>query len=221
MAQCGKQFLLFPFQLPLIRVFLIDKVKTALAGGDPDLSNRVFGEEREGLTAARFALARMEAGEEAQYKGWVMAVLAWALFANGLDEEAKRVRASMIEVFPPEQRSGALRAQESLAKAIALKQGESGRKALADLEASLAALETEVSKRRTWSFASDSQQFFALAVGQGLCRTSLDTSGQQTFGNLRITHGALHDTRRKSLVILVGRNLEGTGNHTIAAADTD
>ena len=69
----------------------------------------------------------------------------------------------------------------------------------------------------------DLDQVGAFAVDQGLHRAGAHAARHRQLarGDLRVAQGALHDPGGQGLVVLEGRNLEGAGNHAVAAAHAD
>ena len=131
----------------------------------------IFGREAEGLALARAAVER--SGAEVDPR--ILDTLAFALLANGLDDDALRASTDAVE------RAGGLlmreedaqRAQEleailvdnekraeRLKAEVADARGEGGARALAALEAEVAALEQEIGERRTWHFADSEDQWW-------------------------------------------------------------
>jgi tRNA A-37 threonylcarbamoyl transferase component Bud32 len=118
---------------------------------DPDRLER--GEERRGLVLARRALELAQAPAE---RTRAQVTLAWALFANGRQDEALAVMEQAHELAPEGERPGI---DAQLKQLIADVEGNfrpEGRareaERLAVLEQELAALETELSRHPQWAF---------------------------------------------------------------------
>jgi len=126
---------------------------------DPDITKRIFGQEREALAAARAALSRIESGDGSLEKPMLLDTLAWALFENGFDEEARQASASAVEAVPEEQKQAYAGSLETLKEAITAASSPAGLASLSDLEKERAALLAELAERRTWRFESESQRF--------------------------------------------------------------
>jgi formylglycine-generating enzyme required for sulfatase activity len=120
---------------------------------DPDRSE--FGREAEGLALARRALERVppEAPEAPEEWAAVADTLAWACFANGLDDEALSTAQAAVESLLPEGRTGAEARLARLEEAIEAERAPGGSPALVELEPRIADLEREVSARSVWRFA--------------------------------------------------------------------
>ncbi|MBK9387892.1 MAG: SUMF1/EgtB/PvdO family nonheme iron enzyme [Planctomycetes bacterium] len=111
----------------------------------PTLRDRtVWGEEALALAAARAAVAKTEsAAERASY----LDTLAWALLANGQDEDAREKSAEALAAAPEEEQQTYTAHARAIAAAI-----ESSSAQLRDVEARHAELESLVRERRTWTF---------------------------------------------------------------------
>ncbi len=115
----------------------------------------VHGNEAEGLALARlgFSLAasdldRAEVGD----------TLAWALFANGLDDEALDRSHAALEDAPSRRRAEFEGYLGKLERAIAEREEGAIERELAALEPELRALEAQVNAARKWRFASPEDQ---------------------------------------------------------------
>jgi len=106
-----------------------------------------FGREAEGLALARLAIELVEDDEQAATAG---STLAWALHANGLDEEALSEGAAALEAAPPERRPELERDLADLRAAVETARGGS---ALSTLEAEVAGIEAELSALPVFRFA--------------------------------------------------------------------
>ena len=108
-----------------------------------------FGEEAEALVAARAAAAKA-AGQPNEYR--LLDTVAWAALQNGLDDEAKQCAAAAAAKAPAAQREAYATRQRNVEAAIS----EAAARLL-QAEQALASLDTKVSVRRTWTFASDAE----------------------------------------------------------------
>ena len=124
-----------------------------------DVSNRLFGEEREALAAARAALSLFESGDRSVQQPWLMVTLAWALFANGLHAEAKQAIEMAVAAAPAEVKLKYLAYQEQLEETVAAWEDDGAEQQIETLEAELAALESEVAQSDTWHFSEEQQRF--------------------------------------------------------------
>ena len=121
-----------------------------------DPEREVFGREAEALAMVLAAFARVtDAGQRAT----VGDTLAWALFANGLDDEAEAVSEEAVATVEASRRMEFEGYLARLQQAIAAASGESGRVALDELVVEVGALELEVRERRDWEFEDDADQF--------------------------------------------------------------
>ena len=80
--------------------------------------------------------------------------LAWALFANGLDDEAKQVSQAALDAAPPAERKEYEGYLQKLEAAIT-----AAPQMLADAENELARLEGVVRERQTYEFANEADRF--------------------------------------------------------------
>ncbi|MFY9342885.1 MAG: SUMF1/EgtB/PvdO family nonheme iron enzyme [Planctomycetota bacterium] len=108
---------------------------------------KVYGEEAFALTCARAAVAEADTAE-------LLDTLAWALFANGQDADAKATSARAVSKAPPDKQQEYLGHQRELDSAIG-----KATETLAAAESELAALQAVVSERRTFRFELESQAF--------------------------------------------------------------
>jgi len=114
-----------------------------------DPARTEFGREAEGLALARLAIEKVEDDESAARAG---DTLAWALFANGLDDEALRESATAVEAAPADHRSSSEDQAAELRKAVeAARSGST----LAAVESELAAVEAELSSVERIRFAHE------------------------------------------------------------------
>ncbi len=114
---------------------------------DPERTE--FGREAEGLALARRAMELAGDGERAA----IADTLAWACFANGLDDEARATSRTAAASLPPAERADGEARHARLEGAIEGARSASGSEALAELERAIGELEGEVSKRAAWRFA--------------------------------------------------------------------
>jgi formylglycine-generating enzyme required for sulfatase activity/tetratricopeptide (TPR) repeat protein len=112
---------------------------------------KVYGEEALGLASARASVAKA-AGSATESAP--LDTLAWALFANGQDVEAKATSAQALAKAPPDLKQTYRDYQRDLETAIS-KAAET----LATGEKDLADLTTEVNRQRTFRFELESQRF--------------------------------------------------------------
>jgi formylglycine-generating enzyme required for sulfatase activity len=126
-----------------------------------DLAGRdrmVFGREAEGLALARLAVMRSLTDDKLRHA--VQDTLAWALFANGLDQHAVDASQLALQSAPPSEKEEYREYLEHLERSIASVKGEAGRAVTAQLQSKVASLETKVSERRTFTFASDEDRWW-------------------------------------------------------------
>ncbi|MEQ1893785.1 MAG: SUMF1/EgtB/PvdO family nonheme iron enzyme, partial [Planctomycetota bacterium] len=114
-----------------------------------DPARTEFGREAEGLALARLAIEKVEDDESAARAG---ETLAWALFANGLDEEALKESAAALEAAPAEQRNEHEGQAAKLSKAVGATRSGS---MLSTAELELTALQTEISAVEDYHFADE------------------------------------------------------------------
>ncbi len=126
---------------------------------DPDASKRQFGDEPLALAAARAAVAKIEAGDKTSELASTLDTLAWALFANGLDVEAKAAEARALENAPEDKKKDYERYRANLETVIAAATGPDAEKALADAEAEVTRIQVAVDTRRTWRFEKEEDRF--------------------------------------------------------------
>lgn len=114
----------------------------------------LFGEEALGLSCARAALTKVEAGDAGEPLPIALDTLAWALFANGQDAAALACSQRRVDGTLPAERATAIDLDRALRQAIA--------RADADLAAAaqtMAAIESRMAHRRRYDFADESDQF--------------------------------------------------------------
>lgn len=151
----------------------------------PDSAPRLWGEEVQALTLARLAWDK-SAALPASVRASFGDTLAWAWFANGKDAEAvaqSEVTLSLSADDGDGEHAGSLaRLKESVRNAA----GAAGEKALAELRASVAALDAELTARRTYRFADQSQQFLHDTLNDLLAKLrSLDDKQRQAVAERR------------------------------------
>lgn len=124
---------------------------------------RIWGEEDYGLAAARAAVRKVEQGDTTLSLCTAYEWLAWAAYANGLDDAAVAAADMAIEAVSEEglHKDEHRSMRMALATAIA-----SAATAQAEAEEELSALAAEVTERRKWSFAAtdESLQFLHAAL---------------------------------------------------------
>ncbi len=97
--------------------------------------------------------------------------LAWAYFANGKDSEALAQSRATLALAPSENKLELLRDDLLLRRKVAAGQSEDAAEDLEDLRASLATLEADIDRRRTYRrFPDESQRFLHDALTQLLLR---------------------------------------------------
>jgi formylglycine-generating enzyme required for sulfatase activity len=108
-----------------------------------DPARTEFGREAEGLALARLALERSTSGDQQIF---VLDTLAWALFANGLDQEAlaESRRAAESVKDPPDMQQAFEEYLIRLAQAVEFTRGPSAGEPLAAARTGLAGLQHEV-----------------------------------------------------------------------------
>jgi serine/threonine protein kinase/formylglycine-generating enzyme required for sulfatase activity len=109
---------------------------------------KVYGEEALGLGCARAAVAKASDAQRHE----LLDTLAWALVANGQDEEARQRSAAALAAAPAKEKTTYEGYQRDVGNAIANAQD-----ALAAAEREHAALRAELDARRTWTFAADDE----------------------------------------------------------------
>ena len=124
-----------------------------------DPKRSVFGREEEGLALARRAVE--VAGSEPSAE--LLDTLAWALFWNGLEEEAKKASAKALAVASAWRYYKFRGMRDLLDERIAQVSGEEWpeetRRELGLLKGKIAALEEESRARFTWRFDADETAF--------------------------------------------------------------
>ncbi|MFO1032388.1 MAG: SUMF1/EgtB/PvdO family nonheme iron enzyme [Planctomycetota bacterium] len=110
---------------------------------------RPTGEGALALVLAEFLLAKVR-GTDAESN--VLDTVAWAQFANGLDDAARASAAAAVAKATDEERAGFSKSQQALEEAIAAAPAR-----LAEAEQALLDLEAKVSERRTWTFGTDEE----------------------------------------------------------------
>ncbi|MBK8978767.1 MAG: SUMF1/EgtB/PvdO family nonheme iron enzyme [Planctomycetes bacterium] len=122
-----------------------------------DPHRTVFGREAEGLALARRAVALSPA------RGGLLAMttetLAWALFANGLDDDAIAESAAALAAANDVQRPTLEVRIRELRAAVEAASGPDGEARVEQLAAEVAALRVEVERRRVWQFADPADRF--------------------------------------------------------------
>jgi formylglycine-generating enzyme required for sulfatase activity len=116
---------------------------------DQGRDRTIFGEEMVALTAARAAVSRSMASPD---RHAYLDTLAWALFANGQDEDAQARSAEALAAAPPGSRAEYERYQQTLTRAIAQRKAS-----LQSAEQRLLQLDRECATRRTWSFTRNEE----------------------------------------------------------------
>lgn len=127
---------------------------------DPDRTN--FGKEALGLVVARLAVeaSKSRTSHLVRAGTWVTTdTKAWALFALGLDDEALAASREALSLAPTEAKAEYAGYLAKLEAAVAAARGPTGAASLAVLEAEVAALEAEVSRRRDFRFEDEATQF--------------------------------------------------------------
>ena len=116
-----------------------------------------FGREAEGLALAQKAVSSAPAtGDD---RAIATDTLAWALFANGLDEEALATSKAALAAASEERQAAYAGYVKKLEAAIAAATGTAAAKAMEALTKQFADLSDEVSMRATWSFEDDADGF--------------------------------------------------------------
>jgi len=115
-----------------------------------------FGREAEGLAVARQTLETAAADERAAAAD----TLAWAYFANGLDDDAIASSEAALDAAAPAERAEYEGYLGELEAAIQAARGEPGRRELERVEAELAEVEADVSGRLTWRFENTDDQWW-------------------------------------------------------------
>ena len=129
-----------------------------------DPERKEFGREAEGLALARRAVS--VAPESGDDRAMVTDTLAWALFANGLDEEALTNSKSALAAASEAKQEEYAGYVTKLEAAIAAASGDEAQKALDALAKQVAAIETEVSARTSWRFEDDADGFLHSTLRQ-------------------------------------------------------
>jgi formylglycine-generating enzyme required for sulfatase activity len=110
----------------------------------------VYGEEALALACARAAIAKAGDGDRFQ----LLDTLAWALVANGQDDEARAQSAAALAAAPAEQKSAYEAYQRDVEQAIA-----NAAAILAQTETAHVSLTAALEARRTWTFADEAPRF--------------------------------------------------------------
>jgi formylglycine-generating enzyme required for sulfatase activity len=126
---------------------------------DPGSNTRIFGEEELALAAASAAVEKTEAGDASSNLAATLETLAWAQFANGDDDAAKNTMSRAVAVASDGLRSGFESSQKDLEEALDQIAGGDVSRTIAELEVTVARLESEVAARRSFSFANEADQF--------------------------------------------------------------
>jgi serine/threonine protein kinase/formylglycine-generating enzyme required for sulfatase activity len=113
-------------------------------------AREVYGEEALALACARAAVAKAGDGDRFE----LLDTLAWALVANGQDEEARQRSAEALAAAPAAQKSSYEGHQRDVEQAIA-----NAAALLAEAEAAHASLTADLDTRRTWTFADEAPRF--------------------------------------------------------------
>ncbi|MCR9245148.1 MAG: protein kinase [bacterium] len=116
-----------------------------------------FGREAEGLALARRAVSAAPASGDD--RAMVTDTLAWALFANGLDDEALAKSKEALAAASASKRADYSGYLKKLEATIATASGDEGQRAITDLAQQVAALDAEVSTRTDWQFEDDADRF--------------------------------------------------------------
>lgn len=122
-----------------------------------DPERKEFGREAEGRALARRAVSAAPASGDD--RAMVTDTLAWALFANGLDDEAlakSKEALAAASAAKQAEYSGYLKKLEA---ATATASGDEGQRVIADLTEQVAALDAEVSTRTDWLFEDNADRF--------------------------------------------------------------
>ncbi|MBL8723577.1 MAG: SUMF1/EgtB/PvdO family nonheme iron enzyme [Planctomycetes bacterium] len=145
---------LTPDELRLAPALLSEMVRIRIEPLDQPEHARVhtvFGDEPHGLALARRAAA-LTAGTAQAAPG--LQLLAWAMWANGLDEQALATMRAAVDRAPADELDAYRDAQAKLTHRVAQAQS-----ALTAAEADLASLEVALAERRTFAFADLEQAF--------------------------------------------------------------
>jgi serine/threonine protein kinase/formylglycine-generating enzyme required for sulfatase activity len=116
---------------------------------------RTWGREAEGLALARRAWEQMGSQADPELRAPVADTLAWALFANGLDQEAIAMSQTAFEAAAEHKKQDYRDAMARLIGAVTA----AGSEQLAAVARSVRELEAEVSERKQWRFAEQADQF--------------------------------------------------------------
>ena len=116
-----------------------------------------FGREAEGLALARVALQRARTQAD---RAVIADTVAWALFANGLDEEALQMSARSLDMASGERQEEIEESAATLRNAVAAAGGGAGLAALRELEAAVAEADALVSQPRAWHFDEDEDRWW-------------------------------------------------------------
>ena len=114
----------------------------------------IYGEEPLGLAYARAAIANFEAGDSTITRCRLLSTLAWALAANGLDEEAKQRSAEALTAAPAVEHDAYATTHRNLAAAV-----NSATAVLSALETESRTLTIEVNTRSSFQLSDESQRF--------------------------------------------------------------
>ncbi|MEZ5964738.1 MAG: bifunctional serine/threonine-protein kinase/formylglycine-generating enzyme family protein [Planctomycetota bacterium] len=142
---------------------------------DPEVDLRIFGEEARGLALAQLAMRKLVPQDRLWLRVQVSDFLAWAWFANGMDDEAvaqAERSVALVAANPTELAwSAAIRSRlEDLRGQIRARTGASGALSLEQLRGRVSALEARLGERRTFAFADDSDRRLFLALQAAVTR---------------------------------------------------
>ena len=137
----------------------------------PSSSERtVEGEHDLGLVYAQAALVRVDAGDASARRIDVLDTLAWALFANGRDDDARARSAEALAAAPPADMESLKASQHQLHKAIA-----DAEKPLRQQELQVAALAAELGASPPLAFEREAHRFlFGALAGIALLLDDLE-----------------------------------------------
>ena len=129
-----------------------------------DPERKEFGREAEGLALARHAVS--VAPESGDDQAMVTDTLAWALFANGLDEEALTSSKAALAAASAAKQAEFSGYVMKLEAAIGAASSDEGEQALDALSKQVAELDAEVPTRTTWRFEDDADDFLHSTLRQ-------------------------------------------------------
>ncbi|MFT4514565.1 MAG: serine/threonine protein kinase/formylglycine-generating enzyme required for sulfatase activity [Planctomycetota bacterium] len=125
----------------------------------PDDTDRQWGREAEGLALARRAWQRAQASTDRDQRARIASTLAWALFACGFDDDAATMAETMVRESAEPSRQHFEQIRQRVRDNIATASSDRGAAAIAAVTTTIEALTNELSQRRSWRFASPSEQF--------------------------------------------------------------